>query len=90
MRGVIEAAAIGDFGNRMLHLGRIRQVGPSSLQASLAQIMRKTAAGAFEQFLQVALGDTLGLGHPRRRQIRIAEPALDGLSGSVLSGGCSP
>jgi hypothetical protein len=51
MRGIIEAVAIGDFGDRMMRLGRARQFRRGALQAALAQIMRKTAAGTFEQFL---------------------------------------
>jgi hypothetical protein len=43
----------------------------------------REAAGALEQFLQVAFGNAFGLRHAGRRKIGIAQPALDGLTDTV-------
>ena len=87
MRGIAKAVAIGDLRDRMMRFGRIGQVGPGALQPPLAHIMGEIVADAFEQLLQIALGDPFGLRHPRRRQLGIVEPALDGLADPVQDRG---
>src|SRR5260221_12158203 len=79
MRGIIKTVAEGNFRNRVMRLRRIGQLRRSPLQAALAQIMRKTASRTFEQLLQITLGYSFELRHPRRRQIGIIKLALDGL-----------
>ena len=67
MRGIAEAVAERDLRNRPMRLGGIGQIGPGPLQPPLADIMGEIVADAFEQLLQIALGDALGLGDARRR-----------------------
>ena len=45
--------------------------------------MGEVVSDAFEQFLQVALGDPLGLGHARGRKLGVVQRALDGLADPV-------
>ena len=87
MRGVAKAVAIGDFRNRLMRFGRIRQIGPGALQPALPNIMGEIVADAFEQLLQIALGYPLGLRDARGREIGIVEPALDGLADPVQDRG---
>jgi len=93
MRGIIEAVAEGDFGDRMVRLGRVRQFRRGPLQPALAQVMREAASRALKQLLHVALGYPLGLRHPRRRKIGIVKLAFDGPAETVkdrrLRGGAS-
>ncbi len=70
-------------------LGRIRQIGPGPLQPALADIMREIVVDALEQLLQIALGNTLRLRDPRRRQIGIIQAAFDGLADPVQDRGLS-
>ena len=83
MRGVAKAIAIGDLRDRTMRLGRIGQIGPGSLQPPLAYVMGEIVADRLEQFLQIALGNALGLRDARRHQFGIVEPALDGLADPV-------
>src|SRR5260370_20547565 len=71
MRRIIEAVAIGNFRDRMVRLGRVRQFRRGPLQPALAQVMREAAARAFKQLLHVALGYSFALPHPRRREAAI-------------------
>src|SRR5947208_15353697 len=59
MRGVVEAVAVSDLGDRMMRLRGIGQFRRCPLQPALAQIMREARTGAFEQLLQVTLGYSL-------------------------------
>ena len=70
-----------------MRFGRVGQIGPGALQPPLAHIMGEIVADAFEQLLQIALGNSLGLRHARRRQIGIVEPALDGLTNPMQDRG---
>ena len=83
MRGIAKAVAIGDLRDRAMRLGRVGQIGPGPLQPALAHIMGEIVADAFEQLLQIALGNAFGLRDARRRKFGIVEPALDGLADPV-------
>src|ERR1700675_4771835 len=83
MRGIAKAVAIGYFRDRAMRFGRIGQIGPGPLQPALANVVGKIVADAFEQFLQITLGDSFGLSDARRREFGIVEPALDGLTNPV-------
>src|SRR5258708_36773516 len=80
MRGIVETVAEGNFRDRVMRLRRVRQLGRGPLQPALAQIMRKAASRPFEQLLQIALGYSFELRHPRRRQTGLIQLALDGLA----------
>ena len=79
MRRVVEAAAEGDLRHRLTGLGRIGELRERALQATFAQVAGEVIAGAFEQLLQIALGDAFGPRHARRCERRIVQPVLDGL-----------
>ncbi len=83
MGGIAEAATEGNVGHRTMRLGRICQIRPAALQPALAQIMREIVPSAFEQLLKIALRDTFYLRDPRRRDIGIAELALDRLVDAI-------
>ena len=67
-----------------MHFRRIGQIGPGSLQPPLAYVLGKVVAYTFEEFLQIALGNSLHLRDARRRQFGIVQPAFDGLANPVL------
>src|SRR5258708_9845841 len=83
MRGIIEAIAVGNLRDRMVRLGRIRELRRCSLQPALAQIVREAASRALEQLLHIPLGYSLKLRHPRRSKIGITKLALDCLAKAV-------
>jgi len=83
MCGIAKAIAIGDFRDRPVRLGGTGQIGPRPLQPAFANVMGEIVADPLKQLLQIALGDAFGLGDARRREVRIVEPALDGLTDPV-------
>ncbi|MGY4359688.1 hypothetical protein ACVW0J_006181 [Bradyrhizobium sp. i1.7.7] len=87
MCGIAKAVGVGDLRDRTKRLGRIGQIGPGTLEAALPDVMGEIVADRLEQFLQVALGNPLGLRDARRRQFGIVEPPLDGLADPVQQRG---
>ena len=77
MRGVVEAAAEGDLGDRSMRLGRRWRDRPATLQPALPQIMREIIAGALKQILKIALRNAFDLRDACRRDVGIAELAFD-------------
>ena len=87
MRGIAKAVAIGNFRNRLVRFGGVGQIGPGPLQPALPYIMGEIVADPFEQFLQIAFGNSLRLRNARGRQFRVVQPALDGLANPVQQRG---
>ncbi len=83
MRGIAEAPAEADVGDRNLGINGIGEIGAAALQPAMAQMMRETVMHRVEQLLQIAGGDAV-LGRDRGEgQIGVAEPGVDGLADAL-------
>ena len=75
--GVAEAAAVADVGDGRVNVAGRDQGGAGALQAPLAQIVAEADAVLLEQFLQIALRNSLAPGDAGSRQVRIMQAPFD-------------
>ena len=75
--GVAEAAAVADVGDGSVNVAGRDQGGAGALQAPLAQIVAEADAVLLEQFLQIALRNSLAPGYAGSGQVRIMQAPFD-------------
>ncbi len=75
--GVAEAAAVADVGDGSVNVAGRDKRGAGALQAPLARIMAEADAVLLEQFLQIALRNSLAPGYAGGGQVRIMQAPLD-------------